>query len=277
MNRWKPEEGWSVIGKLPKNIFPWRPKGGWGAIGKPPIIAILINILLFISIASADLPWQETTPGQQMLRSYIEQVNLFLTEAGETPVNSLFEEYEKVASLGITAFDQAQEPEGVEISASMFHDSLNQVILRVRQPERFARIAGAFLCALTPEMTLAEAMKTPSEKANRALREPANSFEDEVETLNGERPRVYYAYYPNQYHDGFSWLQMTIIFPLSGTWDGAGYWTAVQTTKAPDTWSGADRQYEGYSSKDDYQHFEIFATATPEPDSAAADELRRME
>ena len=33
----------------------------------------------------------------------------------------------------------------------------------------------------------------------------------------------------------------------------------------------ADPDYEGYYSSDDYNHFEVFATATPEPDSAAAE------
>ena len=61
---------------------------------------------------------------------------------------------------------------------------------------------------------------------------------------------------------------MTIIFPLEGTWDGSSTTTAAETTKAPDTWSGNDANYDGFFSSDDYTHYEIFTTATPEPDSA---------
>ena len=69
---------------------------------------------------------------------------------------------------------------------------------------------------------------------------------------------------------------MTVIFPLEGTWDGSGVLTAVTATRGPDTWSGNDPGYEGYESQDDYTHLEVFATATPEPESAAAEELQRM-
>ena len=84
-------------------------------------------------------------------------------------------------------------------------------------------------------------------------------------------PYVYYAYYPNQYSDGVDWIQMTIIFPLSGYWDGIGIGKGETATKGPDTYSGADQGYEGYFSRDDYSHYEYFTTPTPEPDSAAGD------
>ena len=42
-------------------------------------------------------------------------------------------------------------------------------------------------------------------------------------------------------------------------------------TKGPDTYSGNDAEYDGYFSKDDYQHYEVFVTATPEPDSPAGE------
>ena len=53
---------------------------------------------------------------------------------------------------------------------------------------------SASLRALNPEgMTAAEALSLPAERAKKAVANPANSFEDEVETLNGTVPRVYFA------------------------------------------------------------------------------------
>ena len=85
----------------------------------------------------------------------------------------------------------------------------------------------------------------------------------EVIDLQGSQPRAYFAYYPNQYGDGKSWLQMTLIFARPGS-EEAGL-SLADATPAPH----ADEEYEGYFSQDNYSHFEIFATPTPEPDSAA--------
>jgi hypothetical protein len=105
----------------------------------------------------------------------------------------------------------------------------------------------------------------------RAASAPETSFEDQVEDLNGTVPYIYYAYYPNQYHDGVSWLQMTIVFPLEGYWDGRETVTGSEVTRGPDNYSDHSEDYEGYDSDDDYTHYEIFSTPTPEPDSAAAE------
>ena len=81
---------------------------------------------------------------------------------------------------------------------------------------------------------------------------------------------MYYAYFPNQYSDEVNWLQMTLIFPLAGEWDGEGLilGTAADQEYIPED---ADPDYEGYLRDDDYTHYEVFSTATPEPDSAAAE------
>ena len=235
------------------------------------VMALLV-FLLCAGAGQADMAWKTATPGQQALKTYIERVNTFLAETGEQPVNSLFEMYEKLATLGITIRDGAEEPEGVEISVSLLYGTINNLVLRVSDPARFPVIAAAFIRALNPEtITREAALEAPRQRADKAIRNPQNSFEDEVEELNGTQPRIYYAYYPNQYKDGVSWIQMTIIFPLEGSWDGNGTETAVTATKAPDTWSGNDANYDGYFSTDDYTHYEIFTTATPEPDSAAGE------
>ena len=91
-----------------------------------------------------------------------------------------------------------------------------------------------------------------------------------MDEMNGTIPRVYYAYKPNEYHDGANWLQMTLIFPLEGAWDGEGLIVGTEEDReyVPED---ADPDYEGYMSSDDYTHLEVFETATPEPDSAAAE------
>ena len=162
-------------------------------------------MLLAVSGARADLPWNIRTEGQEMLKAYIEQVNLALLEQGEQPVNSLFEQYEKLVVLGITEREDSPEPEGVEITVSLLPKTINQLQLRVNNTGRFPVIASAFLRALNPEAAnMKAATEAPKEKAAKAAKNPQTSFEDEVEELNGTQPRVYYAYYPNQYQDGVS-------------------------------------------------------------------------
>ena len=63
---------------------------------------------------------------------------------------------------------------------------------------------------------------------------------------------------------------MTIILPMAGEWDGYGMILGTSDEKEYVD-EDADPDYEGYFREDDYTHFEVFATATPEPDSAAAE------
>ncbi|MCR5297199.1 MAG: hypothetical protein K6E17_07285 [Clostridiales bacterium] len=234
--------------------------------------ALLAALLLIPGITLGDMEWKEDTPAQVILRNYIELANAYLPDQGETEINTLFEMYNSFAVLGITAEPDAEIPEGVEITVSMLYDSLNSLELRVNSIDRFPGIAAALINALYGEgMSAEDALRVPAERTKKAKNEPENSFEEEVEELNGTVPRFYYAYYPNQYRDGVSWMQMTIIFPLAGTWDGTGMITGDTSTKAPDTESGVSEDYEGYYSRDDYEHFETFLTPTPEPDSAAAE------
>jgi hypothetical protein len=238
------------------------------------LAALLALALLVPGPGLAALRWKENTPGQKLLRTYITTANTFLAEQGETEVNSLFELYDSFAEMGITSAEDAEIPEGISITVYLYDDSLNTLTLRVNDVYRFPRIAAALLRAIDPDtMSMADALKTPSARAQKAAANPANSFEDKVEDLNGTVPRVYYAYYPDQYHDGENWMQMTIVFPLAEYWDAedAQILSGETPTKGPDTYSGNDADYEGYFSGDDYQHLEVFSTPTPEPDSAAAE------
>ena len=238
-------------------------------------LTVLLLLILAVSLvfpAAAEPVWPEDTEGQKMLKAYVEIANGFLQEQGEQKINSLFEAYTGLEVFGITGQPDAEIPEGVEITAKLFQTSINSLEVRVSYVPRFPQIAAAFIRALTPEnMSMKEALEEPTRKAKQAMNNPENSFEDQVEELNGTMPYVYYAYYPNQYSDGVSWMQMTIIFPLDGYWDGSGIGKGETATKGPDTYSGSSREYEGYFSQDDYSHYEYFTTPTPEPDSAAGD------
>ncbi len=240
--------------------------------GPAALLAAAVLLLFPCIRAGADPAWPENTVGQMKLKAYVETANAFLREQGETAVNSLFEAYAGFAVFGITDQPDEMTPEGVEITAQLFQEDINTLQLRVSYIPRFSQIAAAFIRALNPDgMTTAEAKETPEKWAKKALKNPEDSFEEEVEELNGTMPRIYYAYYPNQYHDGVSWIQMTIVFPLAGIWDGEGIDDAETATRAPDTYSGYAENYEGYFSEDDYSHYEFFTTPTPEPDSAAVD------
>jgi len=234
--------------------------------------AVILLLLLIPVCVVSEPAWREETQGQSMLHAYIEAVNACLLSQGEQTVNSIFEMYPRQAVLGITSQPGAETPEDVEITVSLTDDSISLLQLRVSSLSRFPPIAAAFLQALDTEgLSADEARKVPAEKTRKALDAPADSFEEDIEILNGDSPRTYYAYYPNQHHDGISWLQLTIVFPLSGAWNGGRIVEGVLPTKGPDTYSGNDAEYEGYFSEDDFSHLDVFVTETPEPDSAASE------
>lgn len=235
------------------------------------IIALLCALLL-PAAALADIVWP-TPPddGQAELQAFIDSVNQNQIQQGYQPVNSLFECYPTFAALGITAQDMAEIPEGVEMTFTLEDGHLDMLTLRVSDLHSFAALAASCIQAASPETSLEDALVDPTYHANLALANPANSFEDTVELANGLAPRVYYAYYPNQYKDGVDWLQMTLIFPLSGA-EGSSL-SVTPTPENGQNWSDAeyDSDYGGYDY-DGGTHLEIFTTATPEPDSPAGEE-----
>ena len=233
---------------------------------------LLICTLLLPTVACADILWPDQTAGQVQLKEYILRVNENLAALGQPTVNSLFECYTGFAALGVTALPDSTTPEDVELTFMLYDSCLNSLQLRVSTPEKFAAIAGSCIQAASPDaITLEEALADPTRYMDKALGAPGNSFEDPLETLNGTSPRMYYAYYPNQYSDGVNWLQMTLVFPQGGVTGAAAYATE---TPPPDSHAYYDDNtetgYEGYDY-DGGTHLEIFTTATPEPDSAAAE------
>ncbi|MBR2661019.1 MAG: hypothetical protein IKE15_06405 [Clostridia bacterium] len=240
------------------------------------ICALFLALLLLTAGSSlADLKLDESTPALKSLKTYMENVNTFLAESGEQEINHIFDQLKTIVELGITSSEDAYEPEGVTVSVYLYYGSINYLLLRVNDANRFPKVAAAFRRALNPQtMTQEEALKTPAERAKKAVKNPTDSFVDKVEDekLNGISFREFYAYYPDQYHDGVNWSQLLIIFPQEGFWnEETGIIDNEAQPKTEDRESDQAEEYDGYYSTDGYEHLSISMTPTPEPDSAAAE------
>lgn len=241
--------------------------------------AALLCFLLMCSAAFAEIAWpSDMTNGQAALRNYVESVNLTLTQMGAGAIDMQYELYAGFASLGM---DGADAPESAEIYFLLGEDALHSLTLRLCDADRFEQVAAACLHATSPTaITLENARTLTAKYANvmrkdqaSALSDPTsamtNSFEETVNDLQGSQPRAYFAYYPNQYGDGRSWLQLTLIFPRAGSDDGA---LAVAGATPPPSESDGEDELSGYFAQDNFNHLETFVTPTPEPDSAAMED-----
>ena len=233
-------------------------------------LAALLLCLLLLTPALAEIAWPASlTSGQARLRSYVEDVNLTLTQLGGGAIDMQYELYSTFASLGM---DGADAPENVEMYFLLGEDGLHSLTLRLCDADRFETVAAACLASSSAAISVDSARELTAKYADVMRKDQANpdamthSFEEDVIDLQGSQPRAYFAYYPNQYGDGKSWLQMTLIFARPGS-EEAGL-SLADATPAPNT----DEEYEGYFSQDNYAHFETFATPTPEPDSAAMED-----
>ena len=235
------------------------------------LAALLLALMMITATgALAEMKWPRlTTPGQEALQAYVGRVNENLTAQGQAAVNSVFELYETFAVMGVTASDNAEVPERVEMTFLMDAEGLQSLQLRVSDAGSFAAIAAACVRASSPTaITLEAALADASQYVQRTLDAPYTAFADEINDLQGLSPRVYYAYYPNQYSDGVDWRQLTLIFPLPGSEDAPLAVTpepaAVLDADGNEVYSMNTRTYE-----EGYEHLEVFVTPTPEPDSAA--------
>ena len=112
------------------------------------ILSIIAVMLLLPVFASASMKWREDSPAQKILKEYTERVNELLIRAGENPINTLFELYPSFAVMGITAEDDAEIGESVEITVKLYYESMDSLQLRVSEKERFPVIAAAIIKAL---------------------------------------------------------------------------------------------------------------------------------
>ena len=230
-------------------------------------LAALLLCLMLLTTAIAEIAWPTSlTSGQARLRSYVEDVNLTLTQLGGGTIDMQYELYSTFASMGMNGADA---PETVEMYFLLGDAGLHSLTLRICDADQFELVAAACLASSSAAISVDSARELTAKYAAVMRKDQANpdamthSFEEDVIDLQGSQPRAYFAYYPNQYGDGKSWLQMTLIFARPGSED-AGLGLA-DATPAPNT----DEEYEGYFAQDNYTHLEVFATPTPEPDSAA--------
>lgn len=236
-------------------------------------LAALLLCLLMMTSALAEIEWPAAlTSGQAALRHYVDTVNLTLIQMDAGIIDMQYELYPAFASFGMNGEETA---ESTEMYFQLGDEGLYSLTLRLCDPDRFERVAAACLAASSSAITLESAQQLTAGYAN-ILREdlsslrsdPQNamthSFEEAVDELQGDQPRAYFAYYPNQFGDGNAWLQMTLIFARPGS--SGGILSTADATPAP---YFEDAEYEGFFSQDNYSHLEVFATPTPEPDSAA--------
>ena len=226
-------------------------------------LTALLLCLLMMTSALAEIEWPATlTNGQAALRNYVDEFNLLLTQKKAGVIDMAYEVYAAFASLGMNG---EEAPETAEVTFLLGEDGMHSLVLRLCDADQFEQVAAACLMAASSLITPEDAQSVVSSYAkvmradvqNRVSSSDAmtHSFEEEVIELQGDQPRAYFAYYPNQYGDGRSWLQMTLIFARPGSADAPLGLSAATPAPAAD--------------EENYIHLEIFATPTPEPDSAA--------
>lgn len=235
-------------------------------------LAALLLCLVLASTAMAEIVWPAAlSGGQAALRHFVDTVNLTLTQQNAGVIDMQYELYPAFASLGM---DGEETPDTVEMQFRLGEGGIHSLILRSWDPDKFQQTAAACVAASASSVSLESAQALVKRYADVLRSDLANahaggetamthSFEEAVNDLQGDQSRVYFAYYPNQYGDGRHWLQMTLIFARPGS--TGGLISGAGATPAP---AAAD-EYEGYFSQDNYSHFEVFASPTPEPDSAA--------
>lgn len=233
------------------------------------LAALLLCLLLMPSAVLAEIEWPASmTAGQTQLRDYLQIVNEALEAAGVGVINMRYEMYSTFASLGMDGIEMPEDPFAdftmpVEIHVTMTREGVHSLRLRMHDATRFAAVAAACIHASSPSaVSMEQARIITDAYARSASAAPNKGFEEAVEPMQGDRPRAYFAYYPNQFKDHHNWLQMTLIFPLPGSTDAPVF--VPFSTPMPEATEDAV-----WLSSDNYTHLEIFASPTPEPDSAA--------
>lgn len=232
------------------------------------VLLLMLCASLLACAALADMAWPAgLTPGQQQLRSYVDQVNGTLQTTGGGTIDVIHDLYPGFADLGMDGLELPDDPLAeydpqAEISVTFTDEGLYSLTLRMQSPDRFALVAAACIQAASPEGTSLEAATgIASAYASKVRSNPGLGFEEPVNEIQGAQPRVYFAYYPDQYKDLHNWLQLTIIFARPGS--GSAPVIVPGSTPAPESADGV------WLSQDNYSHLEIFPSPTPEPDSAA--------
>ncbi len=245
------------------------------------LLLTMTLLLLTVTAAASQLIDWDAAAGQDLsaypavtqLKEYVSRVNDDLLQAGAGQLAPCYELYPTFASLGLNS---AELPEHAEITVTMNDGGIVSLVLRMDSTSSFAQIGGALVHETSPDViSLDSAVAAVQSYVLRAqtLNDGGNaaSFEETVSELQGSQTRIYGAYYLNQYGDGISWIQLTIIFPLAGSEGGLLTVETVVPTEEPDNSTGEGDEISGYYPYDGFQdnHLEVFPSDTPEPDSAA--------
>lgn len=232
------------------------------------LAALLLCLMMITAAALADIAWPEgLTPGQVQLQSYIARVNEALASTGGGTIDVLHGLYPRLADLGMDGVTLPEDPFAVydppaEISVIYSEEGIHSLVLRMQDPDRFAIVAAACIHAASPGAVSLQAARTITDAYAGSVRSaPNRSFQEDVNDIQGAQPRAYFAYYPNQFMDEHNWLQLTLVFARPGSADASVIVPA--STPAPESGDGV------WLSQDNYTHLEVFASPTPEPDSAA--------
>ncbi len=245
--------------------------------------ALLLSILMMTGASLAEIDWAEVPPGaQSYLIPYIDQVNQTLRQLNAGVVDVLHGASPTIAYFGMDGLmlDDLPLDENLplEIDISYTETGLYALTLRVSELNRFEAIASAFLHAVSPEHIPLETARSVArgyaavalQDRAEALANPSGAmthgYEEEILDLQGDAPRAYFAYYPNQFGDGVAWLQMTVYFPRPGSLGGK---LVLSVAPPPEV---STKEYEGFFATDNFSHFETFPSPTPEPDSAAMED-----
>lgn len=256
---------------------------------KRMLAAAVICLLCLAGIAGADLPWpKEPTAGQAALKAYTETVNADLVRLGEPPINSLFECWPAYAGLGITAEDGQEAPDAegdLQIAVWLKPDCVHYLRFELvypvseKDPEpakeaaaRFRRIASALIRGSAPEsMSLEDAGALLDDVVRRVEAYPDHSFEDLVLLDQADVPQAFFTYGIGAYGtEERNLLALTLVFARPGGGGAAVAGPVPDVTEAtpPPSNDDGDASWVGYfQPMDDAEHFEIFVTPTPEPDS----------
>ncbi len=172
-----------------------------------------------------------------------------------------------MADLGMDGCELPDDPFAeynppAEISVMLGEEGLHSIQLRMQDANRFANVAAACIHAASPSaISLEQARTITAAYAGSVLSAPNRSFEEEVNEAQSAQPRAYFAYYPDQFKDERNWLQLTLVFARPGSADA--YVIVPANTPIPEAGDAV------WLSNDNYTHLEVFASPTPEPDSAA--------
>lgn len=243
------------------------------------LFLLLMLLLPMGSVAvhaeDVDMDTVSDTVVPPVVLDYIARVNTVLTQQGSThQFAPCYEAYDTYVSYGL---DDAELPLHFSLELLLENGNITSLTLRMDTLSDFSVLGATLVHAASPETIVFSDAFTAVDAyvslANSLITtDSISSFEEQVILTQGEYTRIYGAFYPNQYHDNANWLQLTIVFPLSGSsgqlWtDGSP--TAPEDEETPE--STDSDEISGYFPYDGYNenHLEIFPQPTPEPDSAA--------